>query len=58
MARGCWCASNWSRSKYWHRVQARVCGDELLLTSQAAGGNFAVALDVATCDRRGREIVK
>lgn len=38
-------------SKYWHRVQPRLAGDRLLVTSQAAGGSFLAEFDLATGER-------
>lgn len=34
-----------AHSKYWHHVQLRAIGGTVVVTSQAAGGNFAVRID-------------
>ncbi len=44
-----------SHSKYWHRVQVRVVRDDVLITSQAAGGNFALRFAAKDPTERTRE---
>lgn len=42
-------------SKYWHRVQVRVVRGDVLITSQAAGGNFALRFAANDPTERTRE---
>ncbi len=45
-------------SKYWHRVQLHDVGGRLVVTSQAAGGNFVVELDRALGTARSRVVLR